>query len=123
VRKTEYIVSALKKIAPAVVPAVPLPGPVRAAAQDLYIWLGFTYDAACALCDTWQRAWVQPVRDHLCAGCHQRGRGLSGAIFTPLAELPFAGHPTIGTAHALLEAGRIAARNGALVQEYGAGHQ
>jgi PhzF family phenazine biosynthesis protein len=42
-------------------------------------------------------------------------------IFTPLAELPFAGHPTIGTAHALLEAGRIQARDGALVQECGAG--
>jgi PhzF family phenazine biosynthesis protein len=42
-------------------------------------------------------------------------------IFTPLSELPFAGHPTIGTAHALLEAGRIEARNGALVQECGAG--
>jgi PhzF family phenazine biosynthesis protein len=26
-------------------------------------------------------------------------------IFTPQRELPFAGHPTIGTAHALLEAG------------------
>ncbi|HEX9173896.1 MAG TPA: PhzF family phenazine biosynthesis protein [Telluria sp.] len=42
-------------------------------------------------------------------------------IFTPLAELPFAGHPTIGTAHALLEAGVIAAQDGALVQECGAG--
>jgi PhzF family phenazine biosynthesis protein len=42
-------------------------------------------------------------------------------IFTPLAELPFAGHPTIGTAHALLEAGLIEARDGALVQECGAG--
>jgi PhzF family phenazine biosynthesis protein len=42
-------------------------------------------------------------------------------IFTPLAELPFAGHPTIGTAHALLEAGRIEARDGALVQECAAG--
>jgi len=26
-------------------------------------------------------------------------------IFTPLAELPFAGHPTLGTAHAAMEAG------------------
>lgn len=26
-------------------------------------------------------------------------------IFTPDAELPFAGHPTLGTAHAWLEAG------------------
>ncbi|WP_426175850.1 PhzF family phenazine biosynthesis protein [Massilia sp. TWR1-2-2] len=38
-------------------------------------------------------------------------------IFTPASELPFAGHPTIGTAHALLEAGFIEARDGALVQE------
>lgn len=28
-------------------------------------------------------------------------------IFTPRAELPFAGHPTIGTAHALLETGAL----------------
>lgn len=38
-------------------------------------------------------------------------------IFTPTAELPFAGHPTIGTAFALLEAGRIQPREGELVQE------
>src|SRR5574337_1635154 len=38
-------------------------------------------------------------------------------IFTPHVELPFAGHPTLGTAHALLEAGKIAARNGRLTQE------
>jgi len=42
-------------------------------------------------------------------------------IFTPGAELPFAGHPTIGTAHALLEAGSAAARDGVLVQECAAG--
>lgn len=42
-------------------------------------------------------------------------------IFTPSAELPFAGHPTIGTAHALLEAEMIEAENGALVQQCGAG--
>jgi len=42
-------------------------------------------------------------------------------IFTPAAELPFAGHPTIGTAHALLEAGMIAAKNGALIQQCDAG--
>lgn len=42
-------------------------------------------------------------------------------IFTPNAELPFAGHPTIGTAHALLEAGLVAATNGTLVQQCGAG--
>lgn len=42
-------------------------------------------------------------------------------IFTPGSELPFAGHPTIGTAHALLEAGLVKARAGQLVQECGAG--
>jgi PhzF family phenazine biosynthesis protein len=42
-------------------------------------------------------------------------------IFTPGAELPFAGHPTIGTAHALLEAGVIGACAGRLVQECAAG--
>lgn len=42
-------------------------------------------------------------------------------IFTPGAELPFAGHPTIGTAHALLEAEIIKARNGVLIQQCGAG--
>ncbi len=42
-------------------------------------------------------------------------------IFTPGAELPFAGHPTIGTAHALLEAGMIEAKDGTLVQQCEAG--
>ena len=37
----------------------------------------------------------------------QPGADYRVRIFTPRAELPFAGHPTIGTAHALLEAGRI----------------
>lgn len=38
-------------------------------------------------------------------------------IFTPTAELPFAGHPTIGTAHALLEAGLVRPRRGVLRQQ------
>ncbi|MEN9682871.1 MAG: hypothetical protein RLZZ427_622 [Pseudomonadota bacterium] len=38
-------------------------------------------------------------------------------IFTPQAELPFAGHPTLGTAHAVLEAGLATANGGRLVQE------
>jgi PhzF family phenazine biosynthesis protein len=42
-------------------------------------------------------------------------------IFTPRAELPFAGHPTIGSAHAVLEAGVACPRNGRLLQECGAG--
>jgi PhzF family phenazine biosynthesis protein len=42
-------------------------------------------------------------------------------IFTPRAELPFAGHPTIGSAHAVLEAGIAKAKDGKLRQECGAG--
>ncbi|GFZ49231.1 hypothetical protein JCM24511_06981 [Saitozyma sp. JCM 24511] len=38
-------------------------------------------------------------------------------IFTPRSELPFAGHPTLGSAHAVLEAGLHAPRDGVLVQE------
>ena len=38
-------------------------------------------------------------------------------IFTPRAELPFAGHPTLGTAHAVLEAGIAQPVNGKLVQQ------
>ena len=32
-------------------------------------------------------------------------------IFTPRQELPFAGHPTIGSAHAALEAGFISKKS------------
>jgi PhzF family phenazine biosynthesis protein len=42
-------------------------------------------------------------------------------IFTPVSELPFAGHPSVGTAHALLDAGLIHAHQGKLIQECAAG--
>ena len=42
-------------------------------------------------------------------------------IFTPVLELPFAGHPTLGTCHAWLEAGGEPRRDGEIVQECGAG--
>jgi len=42
-------------------------------------------------------------------------------IFTPTREIPFAGHPTIGSAHAVLETGAAAPKDGRLVQECGAG--
>jgi PhzF family phenazine biosynthesis protein len=44
-------------------------------------------------------------------------------IFTPVAELPFAGHPTLGTCHAWLEAGGHprAGEEEPVVQECGAG--
>jgi len=42
-------------------------------------------------------------------------------IFTPRSELRFAGHPTIGSAHAVLRHGLKARTAGVLIQECGAG--
>jgi PhzF family phenazine biosynthesis protein len=42
-------------------------------------------------------------------------------IFTTRIELPFAGHPTLGSAHAWLEAGGVAKNPEELVQQCGAG--
>ena len=42
-------------------------------------------------------------------------------IFTPVAELPFAGHPTLGTCHAWLEAGGMPRMADVIVQECQAG--
>jgi PhzF family phenazine biosynthesis protein len=42
-------------------------------------------------------------------------------IFTPVAELPFAGHPTLGTCHAWLEAGGTPRKAGTVVQQCRAG--
>ncbi|WEK47354.1 MAG: PhzF family phenazine biosynthesis protein [Candidatus Andeanibacterium colombiense] len=42
-------------------------------------------------------------------------------IFYPAGELPFAGHPTLGTCHAWLEAGGVPKRNGMVVQQCEAG--
>ncbi|MGB7861632.1 MAG: PhzF family phenazine biosynthesis protein [Acidimicrobiia bacterium] len=42
-------------------------------------------------------------------------------IFTLISELPFAGHPTLGTCHSWLAAGGQPKRTGRVVQECGAG--
>src|ERR1044071_9197908 len=42
-------------------------------------------------------------------------------IFTPASELPFAGHPTVGSAHAVLRAGLRPRTPGRLIQECGKG--
>jgi PhzF family phenazine biosynthesis protein len=42
-------------------------------------------------------------------------------IFTPQKEIPFAGHPSIGSAHAALACGLAQSRDGMLWQECGAG--
>lgn len=56
-----------------------------------------------------ETTFVLPVSE---AGADYRVR-----IFTPKAELPFAGHPTLGTAHAVIEAGLASPREGKLVQQ------
>jgi PhzF family phenazine biosynthesis protein len=50
-----------------------------------------------------------------------REAGYDVRIFTPRSELPFAGHPTLGTCHAWLEAGGASQPGGSVVQECGAG--
>ena len=50
-----------------------------------------------------------------------RGADYRVRIRTPTEELPFAGHPTLGTAHAWLAAGGKPARDGVVVQECGVG--
>lgn len=42
-------------------------------------------------------------------------------IFYPAGELPFAGHPTLGTCHAWMEAGGSSATEGTIMQECGIG--
>jgi PhzF family phenazine biosynthesis protein len=52
----------------------------------------------------------------------QPGASYRARIFTPRKEIPFAGHPTIGSAHAALDAGLCRAGvDGLLYQECGAG--
>jgi PhzF family phenazine biosynthesis protein len=59
---------------------------------------------------------LQPTPEGAAGGADYRVR-----IFTPGAELPFAGHPTLGTAHAWLSAGGQPRQSGQLVQECGVG--
>ncbi|PWJ47055.1 phenazine biosynthesis protein PhzF family [Quadrisphaera granulorum] len=59
---------------------------------------------------------LAPTPEGAAAGADYRVR-----IFTPGSELPFAGHPTLGSARAWLEAGGVPQREGVVVQECGAG--
>jgi PhzF family phenazine biosynthesis protein len=51
----------------------------------------------------------------------QEGADYRVRIFTPARELPFAGHPTLGSCHAWLAAGGAPKKRGVVVQECGAG--
>jgi PhzF family phenazine biosynthesis protein len=51
----------------------------------------------------------------------QPGADYRVRIFTPQRELPFAGHPSVGSAYAAIEAGLVPADKRALIQECAAG--
>jgi trans-2,3-dihydro-3-hydroxyanthranilate isomerase len=51
----------------------------------------------------------------------EEGADYRARIFTPEEELPFAGHPTIGTALAVVAAGLVVPEGDTIVQECGAG--
>ena len=51
----------------------------------------------------------------------QPGASYALRMFSPKKEVPFAGHPSVGTAHAVLEAGLAEPRAGLLLQEGVAG--
>lgn len=51
----------------------------------------------------------------------QEGADYRVRIFTPGGEIPFAGHPTLGTCHAWLEAGYTPHYPGVVIQECGVG--
>ncbi len=59
---------------------------------------------------------LPPTEAGRAAGADYRVR-----IFTPGGELPFAGHPTLGTCHAWLEAGGTPSHEDVIVQECGVG--
>ena len=59
---------------------------------------------------------LPPTAEGRAAGADYRVR-----IFCPGRELPFAGHPTLGTCHAWLEAGGQPLQDGVVVQECGVG--
>ena len=59
---------------------------------------------------------LPPTAEGRAAGADYRVR-----IFCPGRELPFAGHPTLGSCHAWLEAGGTPQRAGTVVQECGVG--
>ncbi len=66
-------------------------------------------------------AWTDLVETTFVLAPTQKAASYRLRIFTPRKEIPFAGHPTIGSAHAALEIGHVVARSGELVQECAAG--
>ena len=66
-------------------------------------------------------AWLNLSETTFLLPATQPGADYRVRIFTPRQELPFAGHPSVGSAHAVLACGLATPRDGRLVQECGAG--
>jgi PhzF family phenazine biosynthesis protein len=66
-------------------------------------------------------AWTNLSETTFLLPASQSGASYKLRIFTPRQELPFAGHPTVGSAHAALESGFAKLVDGRLRQECGAG--
>ena len=66
-------------------------------------------------------AWTNLVETTFLLPPRAAGASYTLRIFTPTGEIPFAGHPTIGSAHAALDTGFAQAHDGQLIQECGAG--
>lgn len=92
---------------------VPLMGNPVAVVLDAEGLDGATMQAFAAWTNLSETTFVTPASS---PGADYRVR-----IFTPRSELPFAGHPTLGTAYAVLEAGLAAPVNDRLVQECAVG--
>lgn len=65
--------------------------------------------------------WLDLVETTFLLPPTQAGASYRVRIFTPRSEIPFAGHPTIGSAHAAIACGRVDAKAAMLVQECAAG--
>lgn len=66
-------------------------------------------------------AWTNLSETTFVTAATDKAASYAVRIFTPKSELPFAGHPTLGTAHALIEAGIVTPKDGGLIQQCEAG--
>ncbi len=84
--------------------------------------LAVIFDCEGLTADDMQRiaAWTNLSETTFVLPPTQPGADYRVRIFTPRSELPFAGHPSVGTAHALIESERIAAK-AHMIQECAAG--
>ena len=85
--------------------------------------LGVVFDAADMEADAMQAyaAWANLSETVFFLPPTTAGADYRVRIFTPRQELPFAGHPSVGAAWAVLDSGLAQAKEGLLVQECAAG--